>query len=165
MRVSVGAHGKYTRGLFRMHHFNKVEQFIYCLPRDSWDMHEELQQNSEKLLEGLGLHFRVVILCSAETGIVSSKTYDNEVWMADGEYREVGSNSNCTDYQARRGNVRYREKEAQAPKGFLHTLNNTALATSRIMIGIIEQFQQKDGSVLIPQVLQPYMGIKKLEKL
>jgi seryl-tRNA synthetase len=165
-RKEVGAHGKYTKGLFRMHQFNKVEQFIFCLPEDSWKYHEELQKNAEELYEKLDLHFRTVVLCSGETGVVSSKTCDIEMWMSDGVYREVGSNSNCLDYQARRLNLKYREKEGQAPKGFVHTLNNTAIATSRTIVAIIEQFQQKDGTVLIPKVLWPYMnGIKKLEKL
>jgi seryl-tRNA synthetase len=149
-----------------MHQFNKVEQFIFCLPEDSWDYHEELQKNSEELYKNLGLHFRTIVLCSGETGVVSSKTYDIELWMSDGVYREVGSNSNCIDYQARRLNLRYRDKEGQAPKGFVHTLNNTAIATSRTIVALIEQCQQKDGTVLIPKALWPYMnGIKKLEKM
>jgi seryl-tRNA synthetase len=165
-RKEVGAHGKYTKGLFRMHQFNKVEQFIFCLPEDSWEYHEELQKNAEELYKNLGLHFRTVVLCSGETGTVSSKTYDIEAWMSDGIYREVGSNSNCLDFQARRLNLKYREKEGQAPKGFVYTLNNTAIATSRTMVALIEQFQQKDGTVLLPKVLWPYMnGIKKLEKI
>jgi len=165
-RKEVGAHGKYTKGLFRMHQFNKVEQFIFCLPEDSWDYHEELQKNSEELYKNLDLHFRTIVLCSGETGVVSSKTYDVELWMSDGVYREVGSNSNCIDYQARRLNLRYRDKEGQAPKGFVHTLNNTAIATSRTMVALIEQCQQKDGTVVIPKALWPYMnGIKKLEKI
>ena len=157
-RKEVGAHGKYTKGLFRMHQFNKVEQFIFCLPKDSWSFHEELQKNAEDLYKSLGLHFRVTNVCTGDIGIIAAKKYDIEVWMADGVYREVGSNSNCTDYQARRLNIRYREKEGQAPAGFVHTLNNTALATSRTMIAILEQFQQRDGSVMIPQVLRPFMG-------
>lgn len=165
-RKEVGAHGKYTKGLFRMHQFNKVEQFIFCLPEDSWKYHEELQKNAEELYEKLGLHFRTVVLCSGETGVVSTKTFDVELWMADNTYREVGSNSNCLDYQARRLNLKYREKEGQTPKGFIHTLNNTAIATSRTIVALVEQCQQKDGTVIIPKVLWPYMnGIKKLEKM
>ncbi len=165
-RKEVGTHGKYSKGLFRVHHFNKVEQFIFCLPEESWDFLEELQKNSEELYQKLGLHYRVVSICSGDISAKAAKAYDIEVWMADGKYRESGSNSNCTDYQARRLNIRYREKEGQAPIGFVHTLNNTALATSRTMIAIIEQYQQRDGTVLIPKVLWPYMnGIKKLEKL
>ena len=163
-RKEVGAHGKYTKGLFRVHQFNKIEQFIFCLPEDSWKFHEELQKNSEDLYQGLGLHFRVVNVCTGDIGIIAAKKYDIEVWMADGTYREAGSNSNCTDYQSRRLSIRFREKEGQAPAGFVYTLNNTALATSRTMIAILEQYQQKDGSVMIPEVLRPLMGgIEKLE--
>jgi seryl-tRNA synthetase len=164
-RKEVGAHGKYTRGLFRMHQFHKVEQFVFCLPEQSWEIHEELQRNSEELYQKLGLHYRVVNVCTGEIGTVAAKKYDIEVWMADGKFRECGSNSNCTDYQARRLNIRYREKPGQPPKGFVHTLNNTALATSRTIVAIVEQYQQKDGSVVIPEVLRPYMnGIEKLGK-
>lgn len=164
-RKEVGSHGKYTKGLFRVHQFHKVEQFIFCLPEDSWNLHEELQKNSEDLYQALGLHYRVVNVCTGDIGSIAAKKYDTEVWMADDQFREIGSNSNCTDYQARRLNIRYREKEGQPTTGFVHTLNNTALATSRTMIAIVEQFQQKDGSVVIPKVLRPYMnGIEKLEK-
>ena len=163
-RKEVGAHGKYTKGLFRMHQFNKVEQFVFCLPEESWEWHEKLQENCEKMYQALGLHYRVVNVCTGDIGIIAAKKYDTEVWMADGKYREVGSNSNCTDYQARRLNIRYREKEGAPIKGFVHTLNNTALATSRTMLAIIEQFQQKDGSVKIPRVLWKYCGFRKLEK-
>lgn len=164
-RKEVGAHGKYTRGLFRMHHFNKVEQFIFCLPEQSQKLHEELQRNSEELYQKLGLAYRVVNVCTGDIGTVAAKKYDIEVWMVDGVYREAGSNSNCTDYQARRLNIRYRESEGKPPKGFIHTLNNTALATSRTMLAILEQFQQEDGSVKIPKVLWQYMdGIKELVK-
>lgn len=162
-RKEVGTHGKYTKGLFRMHHFNKVEQFVFCLPEDSWKFHEEIQKNTEELYQGLGLHFRVVNVCTGDIGTKAAKKYDTEVWMADGKFREVGSNSNCTDYQARRLNIKFREKTGSPPVGFVHTLNNTALATSRTMIAILEQFQQKDGSVLVPKVLQPYCGFKKIE--
>ncbi len=162
-RKEVGAHGKYTKGLFRMHHFNKIEQFVFCLPEDSWDWHEKLQQNTEKMLQILGIHYRVVNVCTGDIGIVAAKKYDTEVWMADGKFREVASNSNCTDYQARRLNIRYREKEGAPIKGFVHTLNNTALATSRTMIAIIEQFQQRDGTVKIPKALHKYTDFKKLE--
>jgi len=163
-RKEVGAHGKYTKGLFRVHQFNKIEQFIFCHPDYSWRFHEELQQNSEDLYKGLGLHYRVVNVCTGDIGIIAAKKYDIEVWMADGTYREAGSNSNCTDYQARRLNIKYREKEGQSPVGFVHTLNNTALATSRTLIAILEQYQQKDGSVVIPEVLRPLMGgLEQLE--
>ncbi len=165
-RREVGAHGKYTKGLFRMHNFNKIEQFIFCLPSESWKFHEELQHNSESLYKALGLAFRVVNVCTGDIGIIAAKKYDTEVLMSDGIYREVGSNSNCTDYQARRLNIKYREGEGVAPAGFVHTLNNTAIATSRTMVAIIEQYQNKDGTVNIPEVLQPYMGgVKRIERL
>ncbi len=164
-RKEIGTHGKYTKGLFRMHQFNKVEQFIFCLPEQSWKLHEELQKNCEELYQALGLHYRVVNVCTGDIGTIAAKKFDTEVWMADEKFREVGSNSNCTDYQARRLNTRFREKEGQAPIEFVHTLNNTALATSRTMMAILEQFQQKDGSVIIPEVLKPFMnGVEKLEK-
>lgn len=163
-RKEVGAHGKYTKGLFRVHQFNKIEQFIFCHPDKSWIFHEELQKNSEELYEKLGLHYRVVNVCTGDIGIIAAKKYDIEVWMADNTYRESGSNSNCTDYQARRLNIKYRKKEGQAPAGFVHTLNNTAIATSRTLIAILEQYQQKDGSVKIPEALRSLMGgVERLE--
>jgi len=164
-RKEVGTHGKYTKGLFRVHQFNKVEQFIFCLPDQSWKIHEELQKNSEELYQQLGLHYRVVNICTGDIGSIAAKKYDIEIWMADNKFRESGSNSNCTDYQARRLGVKYREGEGKPTAGFVHTLNNTALATSRTMIAILEQFQREDGSVDIPKVLWQYMnGIKRLEK-
>ncbi len=164
-RKEIGSHGKYTKGFFRMHQFHKIEQFIFCLPEDSWKFHEELQHNTEEMLKVLGLTYRVVNVCTGDIGSIAAKKYDTEIWMADKEFREVGSNSNCTDYQARRLNIKFREKEGQPPVDFVHTLNNTGIATSRVMIAIIEQNQQKDGSVVIPTVLKEYMGgIEKLEK-
>ena len=164
-RREIGAHGKYTKGLFRMHQFNKVEQFIFCLPEQSWDLHEELQRNCEELYQKLGLHYRVVNICTGDIGTVAAKKYDTEVWMADGKFREVGSNSNCTDYQARRLNIKYREGAGKPPKGFVHTLNSTALATSRTMMAILEQYQLKDSSVIVPEILRPYMnGIEVLKR-
>ena len=157
-RREIGAHGKYTKGLFRVHQFNKIEQFIFSLPGQSWELHEELQRNSEELYQGLGLHYRVMNVCTGDIGSIAAKKYDTEAWMADGAFREVGSNSNCTDYQARRLNVRYRLKEGQAPAGFVHTLNNTALATSRTMLAILEQNQQADGSVIVPEALRKHMN-------
>ena len=157
-RREIGQHGRYTKGLFRVHQFHKIEQFIFSAPEQSWELHEELQRNSELLYEGLGLHYRVVNVCTGDMGSIASKKYDIECWMADGEFRETGSNSNCTDYQARRLNVKYRLKEGAKPEGFVHTLNNTAIATSRTMIAIIEQYQQEDGTVLVPEALRPYMN-------
>ena len=164
-RKEVGTHGKYTKGFFRMHQFNKIEQFVFCLPEESWEIHEELQRNCEEMYQMLGLHYRVVNVCTGDIGTVAAKKYDTEVWMVDGKFREVGSNSNCTDYQARRLNIKYREGPGKPPKGYVHTLNSTALATSRTMMAILEHYQQKDGSVIIPEVLRPYMNdIKKLER-
>jgi seryl-tRNA synthetase len=164
-RREVGTHGKYTKGFFRMHQFNKIEQFIFCLPEQSWGFHEELQRNCEELYQKLGLHYRIVNVCTGDIGIVAAKKYDTEIWMADGHFREVGSNSNCTDYQARRLRIKYREGVGKPPKDFVHTLNSTALATSRTMMAILEQCQQKDGTIIIPEVLRPYMnGVKNLYK-
>ncbi len=163
-RKEIGAHGKYTKGLFRVHQFNKVEQFIFCRPEESWQLFEELQKNSEELYQSLGISYRIVNVCTGDIGSIAAKKYDIEFLMADGQYREIGSNSNCTDYQARRLGIRYKEKEGTPVKGFVHTLNNTALATSRTMVAIVEQFQQADGSVLIPKALQPYCGFRKLER-
>jgi seryl-tRNA synthetase len=164
-RKEIGTHGKYTKGLFRVHQFNKVEQFIFCLPEDSWKWHEQIQQNSEELYQQLGLHYRVVNICTGDIGTLAAKKYDIEVWMADGKFRESGSNSNVTDFQARRLNVKWKEGEGKPPAGLVHTLNNTTLATSRTMIAIIEQFQKEDGSVEIPKVLRPFMnGIETLRK-
>jgi len=164
-RREVGTHGKYTKGFFRMHQFNKIEQFVFCHPKDSWKIHEELQQNCEEMYQMLGLHYRVVNVCTGDIGTVAAKKYDTEVWMVDGKFREIGSNSNCTDYQARRLNIRYREGPGRPPKGYVHTLNSTALATSRTMMAILEHYQQRDGSVIIPEVLRPYMnGIERLER-
>jgi seryl-tRNA synthetase len=164
-RKEVGSHGKYTKGLFRTHQFHKVEQFIFCLPEQSWEYHEELQKNCEDLYQGLGLHYRVVNVCTGDIGDIAAKKYDTEVWMADGEFREIGSNSNCTDYQARRLNIKFREKEGLPPAGFVHTLNNTALATSRTLVAIVEQYQQADVTIKVPDVLIPYMnGMKFIGK-
>ncbi|MEM2910975.1 MAG: serine--tRNA ligase [Candidatus Bathyarchaeia archaeon] len=164
-RKEAGAHGKDTRGIFRTHQFNKIEQFIFCKPEDSWNLHEELIRNAEELVQKLGLPYRVVNICTGEIGTVAAKKYDIEVWMpAQKTYREIISCSNCTDYQARRLNIKYREKEGEPPKGFVHTLNSTALATGRTIVAILENYQQEDGSVIIPEVLRKYMGgIEKIK--
>jgi seryl-tRNA synthetase len=163
-RKEAGAHGKDTRGIFRTHQFNKVEQFVFSRPEDSWTIHEELIRNAEELVQKLGLAYRVVNVCTGDMGTVAAKRYDIEAWMpAQNAYREVISCSNDTDYQARRLNIRYREKEGASPKGFVHTLNSTALATGRTIVAIIENYQQKDGSVVVPEALRKYMGgIKKI---
>jgi len=158
-RKEAGAHGKDTRGIFRTHQFNKIEQFIFCQPEDSWKLHEELLDNAEELVQKLGLPYRVVNVCTGDIGTVAAKKFDIEVWMpAQNAYRELVSCSNCTDYQARRLGIRYREKEGAPPKGFLHTLNSTAIATGRTIVAILENFQQGDGTVVVPKVLRKYMG-------
>ncbi|MEM3760214.1 MAG: serine--tRNA ligase [Candidatus Bathyarchaeia archaeon] len=165
-RKEAGAHGKDTRGIFRTHQFNKIEQFVFCKPEDSWKIHEELIQNAEELVQKLGLPYRVVNCCTGDIGTVAAKKYDIEAWMpAQNAYREIISCSNCTDYQARRLNIRYREKEGEPPKGFVHTLNSTAIATGRTIVAILENYQQEDGSVVVPEVLRKYMGgIAKIEQ-
>jgi len=165
-RKEAGAHGKDTRGIFRTHQFNKVEQFIFCKPEDSARMHEELLLNAEELLQKLELPYRVVNVCTGDIGTVAAKKYDIEAWMpAQNGYREVVSCSNCTDYQARRLGIRYREKEGAAPKGFVHTLNSTAVATGRTIVALLENNQQEDGTIKIPNVLRKYMGYReKIDK-
>ena len=164
-RKEAGAHGKDTRGVFRTHQFNKVEQFVFCKPEDSWKIHEELIRNAEELVQKLGLPYRVVNCCTGDIGTVAAKKYDIEVWMpAQNAYRETGSCSNCTDYQARRLNIRYREKEGAPSMGFVHTLNSTAFATGRTIVAILENYQQKDGPVIVPEVLRKYMcDMEKIE--
>lgn len=159
-RTEAGSHGKDTKGIFRVHQFNKVEQLIFCKPEDSWEIHEELIANAEKIQQKLKLPYRVVNICTGDLGGVAAKKYDIETWMpVQQKYRETVSCSNCTDYQARRLNTKYRTKEGLK---YVHTLNSTALATNRIMVAIIENFQKKDGSVKIPAVLHKYTGFKKL---
>jgi seryl-tRNA synthetase len=165
-RKEAGAHGKDTRGIFRTHQFNKIEQFIFCKPEDSVRMHEELLANAEDLLQKLGLPYRVVNVCTGDIGTVAAKKYDIEAWMpAQNGYREVVSCSNCTDYQARRLGIKYREKEGAAPKGFLHTLNSTAIATGRTIVALLENNQNEDGSINVPKALRKYMGdVEKIDK-
>lgn len=158
-RKEAGAHGKDTRGIFRTHQFNKIEQFIFCKPEDSPKLHEELLANAESIYQKLGLAYRVVNVCTGDIGTVAAKKYDIEAWMpAQGDYREVVSCSNCTDYQARRLGVRYRVKEGAPPVGPVHTLNSTAIATGRTIVAILENYQNQDGTVTIPEVLRKYMG-------
>ncbi|XHH08280.1 MAG: serine--tRNA ligase [Candidatus Bathyarchaeia archaeon] len=165
-RKEAGAHGKDTRGIFRTHQFNKIEQFIFCKPEDSARLHEELLANAEDLLQKLELPYRVVNVCTGDIGTVAAKKYDIEAWMpAQNGYREVVSCSNCTDYQARRLGIRYREKEGAPPKGFLHTLNSTAIATGRTIVALLENNQNEDGSINVPKALRKYMGdVEKIDK-
>jgi len=158
-RKEAGAHGKDTRGIFRTHQFNKIEQFIFCKPEDSPKLHEELLQNAEDLLQKIGLPYHVVNVCTGDIGTVAAKKYDIEAWMpAQNGYREVVSCSNCTDYQARRLGIKYREKEGAAPKATVHTLNSTAIATGRTIVAILENNQNEDGTINIPEAIRKYMG-------
>jgi len=164
-RKEIGSHGVDTKGIFRVHQFWKVEQFIFCKPEDSWKFHEELIKNSEDMFKELELPYRIVNICTGDLGTIAAKKYDLEVWMAKQQkYREACSCSNCTDYQARRLNIRY--GTAGIPNNpLVHTLNNTAIATSRAMVAMLENNQNKDGTVDIPKALQKYMaGKKKIEK-
>jgi seryl-tRNA synthetase len=165
-RKEAGAHGKDTRGIFRTHQFNKIEQFVFCKPEDSWRMHEQLLHNAEELVQKLGLPYRVVNVCTGDIGTVAAKKYDVEAWMpAQNSYREIISCSNCTDYQARRLKIKYRENEGESPKGFVHTLNSTAIATGRTIVAILENYQQEDGSVIVPEALREYMDdVEKIKR-
>ena len=156
-RKEVGSHGVDTKGLFRTHQFNKVEQIVLCKPENSWDIHDDLQENAEELHRLLDLPYRVVNVCTGDLGGFASKKYDIETWMARREsYEETTSVSNYTDYQARRANIKYhREEDNSQP--LVHTLNGTGIATSRILVSIIENYQNEDGSITIPKVLRPYM--------
>ncbi|MFW5639223.1 MAG: serine--tRNA ligase [Methanoculleus sp.] len=157
-RREIGAHGIDTKGLFRVHQFHKVEQFIYATPEQSWDLHEELLANAEDVFQQLGLPYRVVSICTGDIGTVAAKKYDLEVWMPREErYREVVSCSNCTAYQAVRLNIRVRDPVEFTKKRYAHTLNSTAIATSRTIRAILENYQNEDGSVTIPKPLRSYL--------
>ncbi|MDB4865082.1 serine--tRNA ligase [Euryarchaeota archaeon] len=154
-RREVGAHGLSDRGIWRVHQFTKIEQIIICNPEDSWSHHEDLLSNATELWDSLDLHYRVVNICTGDMGTVASKKYDLEAWLPGVEdYKEVVSCSNCTDYQANRLRMRYRTSEGNSA---VHTLNSTAVATSRALVAILEQYQTEDGRIMIPKVLQPFM--------
>lgn len=155
-RREVGAHGLSDRGIWRVHQFTKVEQIVICRPEDSWAIHEELLSNAKDLWDSLGLHYRVVDICTGDMGTVASRKYDLEAWLPGaGAFKEVVSCSNCTDYQANRLRMRYRTSKGNEA---VHTLNSTAVATSRALVAIMEQYQTEDGGVAIPGALQPLMG-------
>lgn len=161
-RKEIGKHGIDTRGIFRVHQFNKIEQFIFSHPDDSWKFHEELLENAEEIFQDLGLAYRVVNICTGDIGIVAAKKYDMDVWMPREEkYREVVSNSNCTSYQAVRSNIKFRKKDGS--KEYVHTLNSTAIATSRALRALLETYYD-NGVIKIPKALQPYMnGAKEVK--
>ena len=161
-RKEAGAHGKDQKGIFRVHQFEKIEQFVFSKPEDSWKEHEKMIGVTEEFFQKLEIPHRVVLLSSGDMGKISAKTYDLEVWMAgQNAYREVVSCSNCLDYQSRRLKIRFRDKTNEETQ-YAHTLNSTLVATERTMVAIIENFQTKDGHVNIPNVLQKYMGKKTI---
>ncbi len=165
-RREAGSHGKDTLGIFRVHRFEKVEQFIFCKPEDSWKYHEELMANSEEIYKDLKLPYRIVNIASGELNDNAAKKYDLEVWFPASEtYRELVSCSNCLDYQARKLKIRMGKVGSNQVKEILHTLNSTAIATSRTICCILENYQQEDNSIAIPKVLQKYMNGRKIIKV
>ncbi len=161
-RSEAGAAGKDTRGILRQHQFQKVELFKFTHPDKSYEEHETLVRNAETILQKLGLHYRVMLLCSGDMGFASAKTYDIEVWLpSSNEFREISSCSNCEAFQARRAGIRFKPKGG-GKSDFVHTLNGSGLAVGRTWIAVIENYQQPDGSIVIPDVLRPYMGIERI---
>jgi seryl-tRNA synthetase len=163
-RKEAGAAGQYSKGLYRVHQFSKVELFVLCKPEESDAIHEELREIEEEIFNSLKIPFRVVDTCTGDLGAPAYRKYDLEAWMPgrgnDGDWGEITSTSNCTDYQARRLGVRYKDDNGKTQ--FVHMLNGTALAVSRALVSIIELFQQEDGSVIIPEALQPYCGFQRI---
>lgn len=161
-RKEAGAHGKDQKGIFRVHQFEKIEQFIFCRPEESWEEHEKMIKSTEEFYQQLEIPYRLMLLSSGDMGKVSAKTYDIEAWMAgQNAYREIVSCSNCIDYQSRRLKIRFREKSNEDTK-YIHTLNSTLVAIERTMVAILENNQTKDGHVEIPKVLQKYFGDKMI---
>jgi seryl-tRNA synthetase len=163
-RSEAGSYGKDVRGIIRQHQFQKVELVKFARPENSYDEHEKLTRNAETVLQKLGLHYRTVALCTGDMGPSSAKTYDIEVWLPGQQlFREISSCSNFESYQARRANIRYRP-EGKNKTEYLHTLNGSALAVGRTWVAIVENYQQADGSVIIPEVLRPYIGAERITK-
>jgi seryl-tRNA synthetase len=161
-RREAGSYGRDTRGLIRLHQFNKVEMFKFVRPERSMDELESLTQQAESILQALKLPYRVIALCTGDLGFSAAKTYDLEVWLpTQGKYREISSCSNCGDFQARRANIRFKEAGKKGTQ-FLHTLNGSGLAIGRTMAAILENYQQPDDTIQIPDVLQPYLGRETL---
>ena len=161
-RSEAGSYGKDVRGIIRQHQFQKVELVKFTKPEQSWEEHEKLTRNAEAVLQKLNLHYRTVALCTADLGFSAAKTYDIEVWLpGQGLFREISSCSNFTDFQARRANIRYRPEGGKKTE-LVHTLNGSGLAIGRTWVAIVENCQQADGSVLIPEVLQPYIGSDRI---
>ena len=161
-RSEAGSYGKDVRGIIRQHQFQKVELVKFSQPQKSYDELEKLTHNAETVLQKLGLHYRVVTLCTADVSFSSAKTYDLEVWLpGQGLFREISSCSNFEAFQARRANIRFRP-EGKGKSEFVHTLNGSALAVGRTWVAIVENYQQADGSVVIPEALRPYMGVERI---
>ncbi|MDE2014319.1 MAG: serine--tRNA ligase, partial [Alphaproteobacteria bacterium] len=157
-RAEAGAAGKDTRGMIRMHQFSKVELVSITTPEQSAAEHERMTDCAQEVLKRLGLTHRVVTLCTGDMGFSAQKTYDIEVWLpGQNRFREISSCSNCGDFQARRMNARYRPKDAKATR-YVHTLNGSGLAVGRTLVAILENYQNADGSITVPEVLRPYMG-------
>ena len=157
-RKEAGAHGRDTKGIFRTHQFEKVEQFVFCKPDQSWEEHEKLIANAEEFIQTLKLPYRIVNVCTGDLGTVAAKKYDLEAWLpGQGKYREIVSCSNCTAYQAVRSKIRFRDRPDE-PTQWVHTLNSTLVATERTLVAIMENYQAKDGSIAIPGALQAFMG-------
>lgn len=157
-RKEAGAHGRDQKGIFRVHQFDKIEQFVFTRPEDSWKEHERMLEIAEGFYQNLEIPYRVMLLSSGDMGKISAKTYDIEAWMAgQNAYREIVSCSNCLEFQSRRLKIRFRDKTNEDTK-YVHTLNSTLVATSRVLVSILENFQSKDGHITIPSVLQKYMG-------
>jgi seryl-tRNA synthetase len=161
-RSEAGSYGKDVRGIIRQHQFQKVELVKFSRPEESYQQLEKLTHDAEEILQKLGLHYRVVVLCTSDMSFSSAKTYDLEVWLPGQQlFREISSCSNFESFQARRANIRYRSEEKKKPS-FVHTLNGSGLAVGRTWLAILENYQQADGSVIVPEVLRPYMGIDRI---
>ncbi len=157
-RKEAGAHGKDQKGIFRVHQFEKIEQFVFSRPEDSWKEHEKMISVAEEFYQKLGIPYKVMLLSSGDMGKISAKTFDIEAWMqGQNAFREIVSCSNCLDYQARRLKIRFRDKTNEQTQ-YVHTLNSTLVATSRTLVAIMENFQTKDGHIVVPEVLQKYVG-------
>ncbi len=164
-RAEAGAAGRDTRGMIRQHQFTKVELVSITTPEKSAEEHERMLACAEEVLKKLDLHYRVITLCTGDMGFASKKTYDIEVWLpGQNMFREISSCSVCGDFQARRMNARYKGKDGKV-KDFVHTLNGSGVAVGRALIAVMETYQEHDGSILVPEVLKPYMGgITRIEK-
>ena len=162
-RSEAGSYGRDVRGIIRQHQFQKVELVKFTRPEQSYEEHEKLTRDAEQVLERLGLHYRTVVLCTGDMGFSAAKTYDIEVWLpGQGGYKEISSCSNFESFQARRAQIRLKAGKAKAD--FIHTLNGSGLAVGRTWVAIIENYQQADGTVLVPRALQPYLNAERIDR-